>query len=91
MGMLAEMMKSLIADTDVLLNFNDFPLQTQTSGSKRTNSVVLSAATVIKQSFPRLDVISCERERESIGAKQNVIVRGCGAKAWPWGPFLRFL
>ena len=36
---------SLIADTDSLLNLNWFLLQTQTSGSIRINSVIVSATT----------------------------------------------
>ena len=38
--------KSLIADTASLLNSNSFPLQIQISGSKRINSVIISATTV---------------------------------------------
>ena len=37
--------KSLIADTDSLLNSNEFPLQIQIPGSKRINSVIISATT----------------------------------------------
>ena len=39
--------KSLITDTDSLLNSNYFPLQIKNSGSKQINSVIISATTVV--------------------------------------------
>ena len=53
--------KSLITNTDPLLISNSFPLQIQTSGSKRISSVIISAAKVSPEqglAFPRDSVMS---------------------------------
>ena len=60
---------SLTADTDSALNSNSFPLQIQTSASKRISSVINSATTVT--SF--LKEVECEARREkarSLGRPQ---------------------
>ena len=49
--------KSLITDTDSLLNFNLFPLQIQISGSKRMNSVSMSATTVSDLKETKRDLV----------------------------------
>ena len=59
--------KSLLVDTDSALNSNEFPLQIQTSASKQSNSVIVSATTVLRFSAPVWGGREREEEPEGSG------------------------